>query len=473
MTLSIDTDFRKLIPPLSADEFAQLEANLLNEGCRDALVAWKHGDELTLVDGHNRFDICTKHGIEYKVTEREFESREDVSLWIRRNQLGRRNLPEPTRIRWALELKPAVEEQKARNSAANLKKGSEKPDDQNFGHRGATARTNEVLANDIGISDEKLRQAEYVINRAPKWITDAYDANEMAVNHAYKITKALETADESIRAYCEKFQCASLEKIDYLKDLLFDTVKRYGRENRTEGTFWEIVNSDAVQPGEQHEAVTFSTAPMLGIKKAMELKAKIHMQLAVDAKREELRQHAQSLPDKTYNVILADPPWEYRNTGVIAAAEHHYPTMPIEDISGLLSKLDLKLDKNAVLFMWATNPTLTDGFKVLEAWGFNYKTNMVWVKTELEKPGTGWYVRGRHELLLIATRGSFTPLENVSPPIGSVVHAPLQEHSRKPDDFYEIIERLYPNCNYIELFARRTRDGWDSWGNEVEQPAAA
>jgi N6-adenosine-specific RNA methylase IME4 len=180
---------------------------------------------------------------------------------------------------------------------------------------------------------------------------------------------------------------------------------------------------------------------------------------------------AQQLPPALFNVIYADPAWEYSNTGVHGAAEHHYGTMATDDICAMLEQSNVEIADNAVLFMWVTNPLLEDALRVVQAWGFEYKTNIVWVKTDLVKPGSGFYVRGRHELLFICTRGSFTPLVDVSPPIGSVIAAPVQEHSRKPDEVYEIIERLYPGCNYLEMFARRERPGWVAWGDEVERPA--
>jgi len=177
---------------------------------------------------------------------------------------------------------------------------------------------------------------------------------------------------------------------------------------------------------------------------------------------------AQTLPDTVFNIIYADPPWEYNNTGVHGAASHHYGTMSLTDICNFTRTIDLHIAYNAALFMWVTNPFLEDAFTVLNAWGFTYKTNMVWIKTDLVKPGSGFYVRGRHELLFIATRGSFTPLDqHISPPIGSVLEAPVQEHSRKPEQVYDIIERLYPDCNYVELFARQRRDGWIAYGNEL------
>lgn len=172
---------------------------------------------------------------------------------------------------------------------------------------------------------------------------------------------------------------------------------------------------------------------------------------------------------KTYHVIYADPPWKYgpeNPQGGTAGA--HYATMELDDICAYLETTKLSIADNAILFLWVTNPFLKKALKVVGAWGFEYKTNIVWVKTELKKPGSGWYVRGHHELLFIATRGSFTPLDkNISPPISSVLKYPVREHSQKPDAVYDTIERLYPDCVYVELFARQKRKGWDCLGADL------
>jgi N6-adenosine-specific RNA methylase IME4 len=171
-------------------------------------------------------------------------------------------------------------------------------------------------------------------------------------------------------------------------------------------------------------------------------------------RREEAKEAAQNLPEGIFNVILADPPWEYDNRiEKWGPAELHYPTMSVEDICGLIEIFEVA--DNAALFLWATNPFLLSAFYVIDAWGFDYKTNIVWIKTGLKRPGSGWYVRGRHELCLICT------------PIGSVITGPVGDHSEKPDELYEIIERLYPGCSYLELFARENREGWTSWGSDL------
>ncbi len=172
-----------------------------------------------------------------------------------------------------------------------------------------------------------------------------------------------------------------------------------------------------------------------------------------------------SLPDGVFDVIYADPPWMY-DLPLRGSPNSHYDIMSNEDIYNLnvegVSIQDIIAEK-CVLFLWATNPKLPEALSVVKAWGFDYKTNLVWVK---DKIGTGYYVRGQHELLLISIKGS------IPPPIeknrfSSVLNAPRNEHSAKPDEVYEIIETMYPNRQYLELFARNTRETWTSWGLEA------
>jgi N6-adenosine-specific RNA methylase IME4 len=174
---------------------------------------------------------------------------------------------------------------------------------------------------------------------------------------------------------------------------------------------------------------------------------------------------AQSLPDGTYNVIYADPPWQYSNSGSEGSADSHYPTMPTEDICTLLTDIGVYIVDNSVLFMWVTNPLLEDGLQVVRSWGFKYKTNIVWDKPQVNRGKSGFYVQGHHEILLIATKGSCLPVWLPS----SRGELSPGEHSAKPDAFRDIIERMYPDYNYLELFARNQppRDNWEFWGNEA------
>jgi N6-adenosine-specific RNA methylase IME4 len=167
-----------------------------------------------------------------------------------------------------------------------------------------------------------------------------------------------------------------------------------------------------------------------------------------------------SFPSGEYDVIYADPPWKYDfSRSKSRSIENHYPTMELDDIC----RLEIPVGENAVLFIWATSPKLEQAFKVINSWGFVYKTSMVWVK---DKVGMGYYARGQHELLLIAVKGKM-PIPAPAKRRDSVIYAPVVGHSKKPEILYEIIESMYPKSNYLELFARSKRKGWASWGLDL------
>lgn len=163
----------------------------------------------------------------------------------------------------------------------------------------------------------------------------------------------------------------------------------------------------------------------------------------------------------TFNVIYADPPWQYDYSPTEARAiENQYPTMPLADICELpVSEIAAE---DCVLFLWTTSPKLEDALTVLRAWGFTYKTNMVWVK---DKIGMGYYARQQHELLLIATKGALPVPEPATRP-ASVICGERAAHSAKPESVYGLLERMYPDFPKVELFCRAPREGWSVWGNQ-------
>jgi N6-adenosine-specific RNA methylase IME4 len=166
-----------------------------------------------------------------------------------------------------------------------------------------------------------------------------------------------------------------------------------------------------------------------------------------------------------YPIIYADPPWKYENPPIGASnrsIENHYPTMTLEEICAL-PVAQLAAD-HALLYLWATAPKLAECMQVVEAWGFEYRTNLVWDK---EVIGMGYHARNQHELLLICKRGEIPPpIAGKQPP--SVYRERRGEHSAKPIYYYEMIEKAYPELGKIELFSRSPRSGWSSWGNQSE-----
>ena len=170
---------------------------------------------------------------------------------------------------------------------------------------------------------------------------------------------------------------------------------------------------------------------------------------------------------KKYQIIYADPPWRYENPPIGAtnrAIENHYPTMTLEEICALPVS-DLATE-DAILYLWATAPKLAECIEVVKAWGFEYRTNIVWDK---EKIGMGYHARNQHELLLICKRGNIPPPEAGTQP-SSVHREARTAHSAKPVFYYEMIEKFYPNLPKMELFSRSAREGWAVWGNQSESP---
>lgn len=185
-------------------------------------------------------------------------------------------------------------------------------------------------------------------------------------------------------------------------------------------------------------------------------------------KRDEVSENIAKLPEDKFSVIYADPPWKYNDAQAVkgdygtgtGAANSHYPSMTLSELKALdIPKLAAD---NAVLWLWATCPLIEDALELCRAWGFKYKAQFVWDKI---KHNMGHYNSVRHELLLICTKGSCTP-EHVKL-FDSVQSIERTQHSKKPEEFREIINTLYPSGKKIELFRRGDAPaGWEVWGNE-------
>lgn len=174
--------------------------------------------------------------------------------------------------------------------------------------------------------------------------------------------------------------------------------------------------------------------------------------------------------DKKFKIIYADPPWKYgggKNKKTFQGlANVYYPTMKTKDICALPVKNIC--DDDCVLFLWVTPPQLIEGIKVMQEWGFTYKTvGFTWVKTYKNgKPffGLGFWTRSNSEMCLIGTKGH---IKRKSNKVSQIIISELEKHSKKPDITRDKIVELMGDLPRIELFARQTVPGWDSWGNEV------
>jgi N6-adenosine-specific RNA methylase IME4 len=165
-------------------------------------------------------------------------------------------------------------------------------------------------------------------------------------------------------------------------------------------------------------------------------------------------------------VIYADPPWRfatYSHKGKGRSAEAHYACMSLASIKAL--PVADWAARGSVLYLWSTVTQLANALTVVAAWGFEYKSSLVWVK---KRPATGFWAFNRHELLLIGARGSkVCPRFRGIKLVDSVIDEPQREHSRKPDRARAIIEAYHPDVSRLELFARENRPGWDAWGDQL------
>lgn len=167
-------------------------------------------------------------------------------------------------------------------------------------------------------------------------------------------------------------------------------------------------------------------------------------------------------PQGEYRTIVADPPWRYSNRSTRGAAEDHYQTLTVEELCDPARWLGapLPVAENAHLYLWTTNAFLRDAFAVMEAWGFVYKTCLTWVKPQI---GLGNYFRNSTEHALFGVRGK---MRTTARDVPTWFQAKRGRHSAKPESFLDLVERSSPGP-YLELFSRRQRFGWDTWGDEA------
>ena len=393
-----------LFPLLSGEEFDALTNDIAEHGLRDPICLHTDG---SIIDGRNRYRACLAAGV--KPDFYTFDGTDAELLpYVLSLNLHRRHL-NPTQLGF---VGAEVEEYYAIEARKRLVTST----------GGANARP---LANLPKAGEAKPVHAR---NQA----AEAVGTSSRTIAHAKKLRD--QAAPEIVSA-CIDGTLRAGDAVGIL-DLSHDEQRQC---------------LEAVQQG-QARTVT-----------------KAKKQQRNQAKREAAQALRHTSPE-IYNVLYCDPPWQYSNSGVAGAASNHYPTMPTDELCDFLGQSGIQVAENAVLFMWVTVTHVPDALEILRAWGFQYKTQMVWVKSNRvgTGAGTGFYVRGQHELLLIATRGSMLPLDR-SVAVGSVHSEPTREHSRKPDAYYEMIESLYPDCSRIEIFARTTREGWASYGNETRK----
>jgi N6-adenosine-specific RNA methylase IME4 len=420
--ISIDPGIQGVIRPLAPEEYKQLEQNILRDGVREPLSIWRHEGRDILLDGHNRHSICTKHNLPYQTVTVEtvtvggekqpLDSVGRARIWVAVNQRGRRNMDTNDWAALVAATVPDFTEETKRRQTETLKANAP---------TGGQAKADKAKGLPLG-------------KKLPKG-TDDYSTR--AVEQAIAQVAPQQTNRTYVRAV--------------LKEAGYDAKKNTFKEP-------EKVTRVGSAPGQTS---------------ALEL-VKKHRNDATAAKLSTITsENANKLPtDKRYSVLYVDCPWQYEFVqSDNRKIENHYPTMDVDALCSFQVEFedgnkksvhDLAAD-DAVMFFWATAPQLPEALKVLQAWGFKYKSHFVWDK---EKVGMGYWARGQHELLLVATKGKISPPEE-SARVASVIRVPRGKHSAKPELVYGLIEKMYPSASYLEIFSRGKRSGWDAVGNQI------
>lgn len=213
--MTIDEEFQKLIPPLTDDEYQQLEENCIKEGIREAILVWDRGDDLVIVDGHNRYKIAREHNLKWNHKVMNFESREDAKEWIIKNQFGRRNLTPYDRSLLALKLKPLIAEkakERQIRKSVTQKSAEQKP-----------IETRKELAKVAGVSHDTIHKVEKIEAEATPQVKQAVRDGKLSINQAYnstfpKVLDPVREAKEEHEEFKEKVKDGVVDFADVKKD---------------------------------------------------------------------------------------------------------------------------------------------------------------------------------------------------------------------------------------------------------------
>jgi len=404
-----------IFPMMSEEETKGLTEDISQNGLKESI--WLHPDG-RIIDGRNRYNACQQAGVEPVFNT--WNGKGSLVAFVISLNLHRRHLSSIQKAAVGFESLPFLEaEAKERQlrTSANREKAKE---EQNL-------VVQKIAQQDFAPKEEnKSRtQAAKMVGTNKQYISDMKKYKE----------ECPDVFDAAKEGKVNGSQAKAIAKLD-------------------EPTRKTVITRIAQEP----------ETPAKSILRDEQQRKRVNIAKDSETSTRACHQSIHEITTK-YRVIYADPPWFYGNDQTKAMPgstrpEDHYVAMPLQDICDLPVKR-ITLD-DAVLFLWVTSPLLEESFQVIRAWGFKYKTSFVWDKV---KHNFGHYNSVRHELLLIATKGSCTPDKKILH--DSVQSIERTEHSAKPDVFRGFIDELYDVGNRIELFSRTKNEGWDSWGNQL------
>lgn len=238
--MQIDEEFKNLIPKLSEEEFKQLEENIIEEGCREPIILWND----TIIDGHNRYEICKRNNIEFKTTNKEFSNREEAKKWIIKNQFGRRNLSIYDKSVLALKLENLFKEKAKENLKTST--GGSNPQPFHKSEKVEPINTTKEIAKIAGTSHDTIARVKKIEEKAPEDVKEKVKNGEMSINQAYGYVKTYEYLEEEI-----KDKEVEEKDNEYLKEQFREIERIKGTEIRMQEAIFKIltveVNEENVQ----------------------------------------------------------------------------------------------------------------------------------------------------------------------------------------------------------------------------------
>jgi N6-adenosine-specific RNA methylase IME4 len=375
--IKVKEEFKQLIPPLTKEEFKQLEDNCMKDGIREKIITWNG----FIIDGHNRFEIATKWGLDYQTESKRFDSENDVKEWMINNQFGRRNLSNYQRSVLALELESVFSE-RAKVKEMERKTTFQKYEKSNI----EPINTVKEISKVANVSHDTIAKVKKIEAVATPEVKAQLSTGEVSINQVYQDIKKEEKKAERI----------------------------------------ELIE-------QQIEDIEQGLLPEL---------------------------------EGLFDVISVDPPWPYEgeNKNVTSfdsvgrRVANPYPEMSIQQIK----QIEMPLMKDGVVLLWTTHKFLPDSFEILKEWGLDYKATLVWNK---EKIGMGAWFRMQCEFCIVGIKGK-PYWENTT--FRDILNEPRREHSRKPDSFFEMIEKITMGRR-LEYFSREKRNGWEVFGNDINK----
>lgn len=399
--LRIDDEFAALIPPLTDDEYTRLEQSIISEDCHDAIVVWND----IIVDGHNRYKICKQRSIDFQTVQKSFSSRQEVILWIIQNQLGRRNLNDFQRVEIVRKYEEAVKAQ-AKQRQRGGQGGILLPEILPEANRN---EARDELGAMAGVSGKTYQHATAVLDNAPEAVINATRNNSISINAAYEVTKLPEPKQAEIAERIEHGENA--------KTVISEVKSRNKKSNTADDVQTPSATSETspnnqegdVPMNEPHEVSTNIPA------EAQTQQIDKHTQLQKEATEHEILQQTQPTSNANQNVTIPsdkEPLLQHTYTGSSQEINNHSqneneiePEKPVivninitekkyniiyaepswenDQSSEELLKLPVRrvADENCTLFLWVNAPRLPEDQKVINQWGFTYRTiAFVWSK---------------------------------------------------------------------------------------------